>query len=583
MRAAAEEAELARPAEDGTSRCEAILRAALMLGVATAAFAAFAGRTSPSVTAEDPAEFQTLVPLVGVPHSGYPLYVALAHVLSWVLPGSPAGRVNLFSALTGACALATAVWFTGLLAAGRWPSRLFGGAVAATLLGYCHTFVLSATIAEMYALQVFLSLVAMGLLVAWAKAGPNARPWLLAGAFALLGALLGVHSTAVALYPGAAAFVALTSWRERRWPEGGAYALAAGLLGACFSWVGLFWVLWRHHVDLDHWALIRDCPEFFGVPREDSFWRSLFYELLNRQYQYEISSASPELVRLQLLALPHRFAAELFPAGAVAALLGWLEVGRRRWTCSLFAGLVVVVDAFLAVRLNLTFKTHFYFLVPNAIAACFAGAFAGRTHAWLSERLEALVLRARRKALVSRARHERTRALVGGIAFVLVSAGAGAAHALAVEPYRRWVDTLEPFVRDAAAPRVGERPTDRSNTGHADNVRALVRRMPPSSIVFVDWYEHFTFKYVGRVERLNEGLSVFESYPLGTGQREFPIDYVRLIEDPRRTRPVFFVFNARPPDLPGFELVSRGDALFELVRRDGTAVDGSSEQNATHE
>ncbi|GAB4501215.1 MAG: hypothetical protein Fur0035_07560 [Anaerolineales bacterium] len=90
----------------------------------------------------------------GVPHPpGYPLYLALSGLALKILPGSPALRLNIFSAL---CALAAA----GL--AYRLILRLSGektpAFVAALSLGLTPAFWGQAVIAEVYSLQIFLLL-----------------------------------------------------------------------------------------------------------------------------------------------------------------------------------------------------------------------------------------------------------------------------------------------------------------------------------------------------------------------------------------------------------------------------------------
>ncbi len=74
---------------------------------------------APGVVGGDAGEHQFAVPLLGIPHTtGYPLYVLTGKLWTLLLPvGSPAWRLNLFSAVTGALAAAV----TALVVYHLWP------------------------------------------------------------------------------------------------------------------------------------------------------------------------------------------------------------------------------------------------------------------------------------------------------------------------------------------------------------------------------------------------------------------------------------------------------------------------------
>ncbi len=96
----------------------------------------FAYCAAPSVTFEDSGELITAVYSWGIPHEpGYPLFVLLAKIFTWIPVGSIAYRVNLFSAVTSALGLV--FMFSGLKVLVRrwWPSMGSSGPWLVTLGG----------------------------------------------------------------------------------------------------------------------------------------------------------------------------------------------------------------------------------------------------------------------------------------------------------------------------------------------------------------------------------------------------------------------------------------------------------------
>lgn len=120
--------------------------------LALVAFAVYVRTLTPGVLDGDSGEWQYMANILGVPHStGYPLYILLAKLVSFLPLGNPAWRVNLFSAI---CA-ALSIPIVYLLAKRVAQSRL-AGVLSATFFAFMPTVWASATIAEVYALNTFL-------------------------------------------------------------------------------------------------------------------------------------------------------------------------------------------------------------------------------------------------------------------------------------------------------------------------------------------------------------------------------------------------------------------------------------------
>jgi hypothetical protein len=157
----------------------------------------YARTLAPDVLYGDSAEFQTLAYTLGTTHStGYPIYLLLARLLSFVPIASPAWRVSLLSAVSAAGTLG-AVFLSA-----RYLTRSRIGAA----LGLSYTFWAQAVIAEVYTPALaFLSAILL-LLWRWHNA-PAQRNRALPFS-ALLGSLgLGVHASVASPAPAAILFV----------------------------------------------------------------------------------------------------------------------------------------------------------------------------------------------------------------------------------------------------------------------------------------------------------------------------------------------------------------------------------------
>ncbi|CAN5714955.1 DUF2723 domain-containing protein [soil metagenome] len=186
----------------------ALLGGALAILVGTL----YAGTLAPTVlpygtpdTLDSPM-LQAEVPVLGVGHpTGYPTYMMLTHLFTYLPMGDPAYRVNLASAVYGSAAVLV------VYLAGR---RLCGLAVAAAAgalaFGLSGAFWGQAVISEVYTLEaLFVALVILVLLV-WRDTRDDR--YLLLCAF-LVGLSLTHHLTSVLLLPAVPAFVFLTDRR----------------------------------------------------------------------------------------------------------------------------------------------------------------------------------------------------------------------------------------------------------------------------------------------------------------------------------------------------------------------------------
>lgn len=187
-----------------------------LIGVAAGALAALVSfffylRTlAPTVLHYAPQAFpdsvllQVKAYILSIPNpTGYPTYIMLAHLFTYLPFGDPAFRVNLASAVFAALAVFVLFWVCRALVGWTLPAAL-----AALAFGLSQTFWSQAVITEVYTLNaLFIGLVLLALLV-WRekRQSENGDRYLLLTAF-LIGLAMTHHMTSGLLLPAAFLFV----------------------------------------------------------------------------------------------------------------------------------------------------------------------------------------------------------------------------------------------------------------------------------------------------------------------------------------------------------------------------------------
>jgi hypothetical protein len=155
----------------------------------------------------DAVMLQMQVSVLGIAHpTGYPTYLMVTHLFTYLPFGDPAYRVNLGSAFYAALAV-VAVYAAGLLL-GR---RIVAAATGALVFGLGTALWSQAVIAEVYTLNALLVSVAIVVLLLWREHRKDR--YLLLWAF-LVGLCLTNHLTSGLLLPAGLLFVALVDWRR---------------------------------------------------------------------------------------------------------------------------------------------------------------------------------------------------------------------------------------------------------------------------------------------------------------------------------------------------------------------------------
>ncbi|MBN1580429.1 MAG: DUF2723 domain-containing protein [Anaerolineae bacterium] len=191
------------------------------------ALAAYVRTLAPDLLYGDSAEFQTLAYTFGTTHStGYPTYLLLARLFGFLPLGTPAWRINFFSA-AGAAVTVGSIY---LLARYLTPSRI-GAALGSLALALSGVFWSQAIIAEVYTPALAWLAIILILLWQWDARFPD-KKWSLFGASTLAGFGLGMHMYVGLIAPAAVVWVfwrVLAAKKPHRWDHLSLACLGAGL------------------------------------------------------------------------------------------------------------------------------------------------------------------------------------------------------------------------------------------------------------------------------------------------------------------------------------------------------------------
>ncbi len=163
---------------------------------------------APTVFGWDSAEYATVAYKLGVPHAtGYPLYVLIGKLATYLPFGDVGYRLNLMSAFFAAGTV-TVVYLLAFFITHR---RILSVAVAG-FLAFSYYFWSSAVVTEVYSLHALLNASTIYLLLRWNREG-NDR--LLYGGIFIWGLSFGNHMTTVLLGPAIAFLIGMGLWDRR--------------------------------------------------------------------------------------------------------------------------------------------------------------------------------------------------------------------------------------------------------------------------------------------------------------------------------------------------------------------------------
>jgi hypothetical protein len=278
----------------------------------------------------DAAKFSFVGRVLGTPHApGYPLYVMVSHLFSYLPWGTLAYRMNALSAIFGAAAVAMTCVVARQLGAGRVVA-----CVVALALGFGQSFWAISLYAKAYTLHAFLVALGIGLLLRWSvRRTVPAFLWAV-GVFALAA---GNHLTVVALVPALVIFSILTDPRTVLSPKVLVASAVIVFAGLCQYLL----ILIRTHQRAPYLeARARTLRELWGV-------------MTARRFAHEIGAFSiSQLAHTRLPIVAGLIGRELGAAGLVLLAIGLAVLARRQPRRALLLGLGAFGVALLTANMG---------------------------------------------------------------------------------------------------------------------------------------------------------------------------------------------------------------------------------------
>lgn len=503
-------------------------------GVFLASLLLFARTAAPGLLLGDSAEFQAQAYTLGHTHpTGYPVYVLAARLFTSLVPGDPAWRVNLFSAVCAASGLGI-LYLCGRLLGGWRIAAIIGPATLAVV----PLFWMHASIAELYAPSVLLvAIVVFALLMSAER--KDAR-WI-AGAGVVGGLSLGVHSTVALAAPAALIYVgALPVTKKWQMAFGGA---ALGVILA----LGAFGVVDAVNAPSSYFnTVVRPSASVWGLTAADldQPWERLRFSLEARQFQKlmaqdpanSLSEQGPAYLDMLEQMWP---TAALVLAGLGAAALVILQPRE-----ALLLGVAWLIQ--VAFVLNYGVYDIVVFYLPGYALLALA---ISRGAAAIQEGVSRALRRDDSAA-------GRWLANVAGLCMALVIA-----WPVVPTMQEAWATALPPGIDDLGFEDYPYPIHDPD--GPLRDARELVDSLADNAIVFTSWDQLYADVFVAHVLEGRTGMAFHESQPQDgeTGLADSAMDY---IASNWATRPVYFTEAPPASVLKRFEL-GNVDGLYLVV------------------
>lgn len=478
----------------------------------------------PGLLPGDSGEFQTMAILLGHTHpTGYPVYLALAKLLTLLPIGEIAWRVNLFSAVTAALTVA------GVYAAGRLLTGHRAVAAASALaLAVSPTFWSQAILAEVYTPGAAFLIWILVALLWWDAAS---RPYALFVAGLLGGLSLGVHMSVALLVPAVLVFVAATLVARRATVSiltSLASALGGALAGLALMFLTFLLLDWNSPTASYFQSVVEPSRSAWGLSAEqidDPFGRLLFGWSARQFRSFMFAdpiAVMPDLAGRYWANLPSELAWPLIVlagAGAVGLLVRHLRVAILL--------LVALATQWLCIFNYDIWDLYVFFIPSYVLLALLAAAGLGI--------VVDIVIR-----LTSRWRD--SRAWVDMAVGILV---------LAVAIWPIFQPRLDAVRQGSAAftwDDLAEYPVPPNRS--SEDMQALLRLSladaPENAIVFLDWDMLYPSYYVAHIELGRTDLMFIETYP-ADDQEGLADSALEFITTRQTEQPVFV--SERLPEL----------------------------------
>ncbi len=317
---------------------------------------------APTIYNLDSAELTTAVATNGlIRATGYPLYLAVGKVWSFLPVGDMGYRMNLFSAFCGALTILLTDQILRRLRVGAW-ARL--GALG--LLATAPYFWALSLIAEVYTLHTALMAGVILALIMWA-ARPS--PFRLAVPILLMTLSMGNHAATLLLLPGCVWYVLASHPRESVKLRVLAAALAALAAGAS---IFLMLPLRYAAAPAFNYAGVYDATGTFQ-PVNLQTWAGFWWLISGQAFAGQMFAYEGTAVWSEVWAYVGQLWAAFLVIGIGPGLLGFAVLWRRNWRLNGMFTLMFLANAIFYINYRVADKTTM-FLPTYVIWALWLGA-----------------------------------------------------------------------------------------------------------------------------------------------------------------------------------------------------------------
>lgn len=458
---------------------------------------------SPDILPADSGEFQVVVPLLGVAHPpGFSLYTLLGKLFISIIPqGTPAYRLNLFSAFTSALTLVVVALAVNRLAASRnaqSPISKLPGLLAALALGVSTTFWSQATTANIRSLMALLTATLVYTLVEF-RLTPTVNRLAI---FAFFLSLAVVHHLSIAFIGLILALAALwfsppllkVLFFQERGQGGEVRSWLKVLLAALAPLLILLYLPLRGAAD----AYLAPT----GLNTLSGFLQHVLATGFGGDFFYFANlSALPD----RLAILLNIFLFQFNPALLTLFVLGLILFFRQDWKLATALTLAFAVHCFIAITYRAP-QTVEYLLPAYVILVIAASAGLALSFQQSAASKPLIVLR-----------HLSPAGVIRHLAFIIIYFSLFIASS---------------FIALRNFPAYFALSFDHSTRSYAESA---LKAAPPNAIILSSWHQATPMWYLQQVEGLRPDVTVEYVFPRGTSLAQNWVDRIRTNTSNRPT------------------------------------------------
>lgn len=505
------------------------LDTALTVLLGAGSLALYVRTLAPSLLFGDSAEFQTIAYTLGIGHpTGYPVYILLAKLFTFLPVGDIAYRVNLLSAV--AAALTVSLVYLILRKLGSWQVP---AALSVFMLAFAELFWKHAAIAEIYTTSsVCLSFILYCVLT-WKKSG-NPRWLFVAGLFG--GLSLGIHTT-MALSGIAILLYLVLSTRQRvDWLQG-FFGAVAGIVIFLASF--LFLDFLNASAGYYNTVVCHALSVWGMTPADfDSPFERLAFLYFPPQFSGQFFAVSSEMMGERLK--------EFFVGASwniVIALIGVMSlfISRKdvpsRWCEAIF--LLIAFSTFLFFAASYDVNDYYVFFIPAILVMVIA---IGLGFSAINEVISNIP--------------KIPNFVPGTVTGILILANLWISFPYTLSSLE---SRIPPFVDDYETELFTSPDTRRFEA------EQTLEQVEDNAIVFTEWDTAYNFYYVAHVLQGRTEMDFHETYPQDDVSRlaDSTLAYIEANID---SRPIYFT--EPPSELAAFYKIQRaGSGLFRIERK----------------